>query len=310
MTTTINRGYSTPATGANPGTWGEVDLNPNFVAIDNNLGGVASIALTNTAVVLSPSQYQCGTIRFSGALTGAILITFPAVQGWWSIENLTTGAPFILLTCGAGNNISIPQGRVTDILTDGTNVKFRNLGIDIGDYWDYAGSTVPVWVTACTVPPYLLCDGSTFSAVTYPYLNSILGTNTLPDLRGRSRFNLNGGTSRITTAGSGIDGNTRFSAGGAQSVTLDTTMIPSHTHPGTTASSGLHNHTVFGNSASTGPGGGMTPASASGNQNTTPGTSTDGAHTHTFTTDATGGGLAHQNMPPALISGITMIRAA
>ena len=39
---------------------------------------------------------------------------------------------------------------------------------------------------AIVTPPtnYLVCDGSTFSAVTYPTLFSVLGTTTLPNLAG------------------------------------------------------------------------------------------------------------------------------
>jgi microcystin-dependent protein len=43
------------------------------------------------------------------------------------------------------------------------------------------------WATALMTAPngFLFCDGSTFSAVTYPALNTLLGGNTLPDLRGK-----------------------------------------------------------------------------------------------------------------------------
>jgi hypothetical protein len=43
---------------------------------------------------------------------------------------------------------------------------------------------VIAWPTGTPPTNYLECDGSTFSAVTYPALNTLLGGNTLPDLRG------------------------------------------------------------------------------------------------------------------------------
>jgi microcystin-dependent protein len=48
-------------------------------------------------------------------------------------------------------------------------------------------ATVLPWLTGLTQAPvgFLFCDGSTFSAETYPVLNTILGGNTLPDLRGK-----------------------------------------------------------------------------------------------------------------------------
>ena len=50
-------------------------------------------------------------------------------------------------------------------------------------------SIIPVggviaWPTSSVPTNYLECDGSTFSAVTYAALNTLLGGNTLPDLRG------------------------------------------------------------------------------------------------------------------------------
>lgn len=307
MTSTTNRGYDTPAHGSNVDTWDQ-PLNSNFGIIDSNLGAVSSIALTNVNVTLSSSQYNCGTIRFSGTLTGNVQITFPSVSGWWSIDNLTTGSFYVLLTCGAGNNIAIPQGKVTDILTDSSNVKFRNLGIDIGDYWDSSRASVPAWVTACTVPPFLLCDGSTFSAVTYPYLNSILGGTTLPDARGRNRIPLDGGTGRVTTAGSGIDGVTRFASGGAQNIALSVAELAAHDHGGSTGSStvGTLTYPIFTDISGASSNDVLAPdgVGAPSTGTVTP----TGTHLHSIS--SAGAGTAHNNMPPTFVGGVTMIRAA
>jgi microcystin-dependent protein len=312
MTTTTNRGYSTPATGTQNGIWGSDDLNPNFTLIDKNLGGVASVALTNSNVTLSSSEYANGTIKFTGTLAANVTVTFPTVSGWWTVINNCSAANtyYIRLSCSVGGlKICPPPGEAIDIYCDATDVGYRNLGHAIGSYWDYAGASVPVWVSGCSVPPYLLCDGSTYSAVTYPQLNAILGTTTLVDTRGRGRFNLNGGQSRITTAGSGIDGDTRFSAGGAQNTTLvDTNMVP-HTH---TQEAQQPTFNVTTNSISVAGGTDSFVRSVA---------ATGGGTTVTTVADATpgttgsygGSGGAAQpfyNMPPAYIGGITMIRAA
>jgi hypothetical protein len=121
----------------------------------------------------------------------------------------------------------VPFAAVTEYVNDGTNVKFANLTPFVGQFVDYAGSGgVPGWISACTVPPFLNCDGSTFSAVTYPLLAAVLGGTTLPDYRGRAPYFLNQGTSRLTSAGAGIDGNTNFAGGGANGVTLAVSQIP------------------------------------------------------------------------------------
>lgn len=55
--------------------------------------------------------------------------------------------------------------------------KVENLTISpVGGIMPYAGAVAPA--------NWLICDGSTFDAVTYPELNTLLGGNVLPDLRG------------------------------------------------------------------------------------------------------------------------------
>lgn len=305
---TANRGFATPATGSLIDLWGEDALNPNFELIDSALGAVASVALASSPVTLSAAEYACGTIRFSGILTANVTVTFPSVSAWWTIDNRTTGNFYVLLTCGAGENIAVPQTEATQIFTDGTNTRFAALP-SIGVYWDYAGAAVPNWVAACTVPPFLLCDGTTFNAVTYPRLNTILGGTTLPDFRGRSRFYLDGGTSRITTAGSGIDGATRFAVGGAQNVSILQANIPSYNLSASLSVTGnaTPDATVSSYVNSLSPAAGSEAAVVR----------TGGATTVTFSVSGTasgnvssgGSGTALNKMPPTCIGGVTMIRA-
>ena len=140
------------------------------------------------------------------------------------------------------------------------------------------------------------------------------GANGTPDLR--NRFLVGAGDTYAVGA-----------TGGAATVTLDATQIPahshtadgnltaasagSHTHTGTTASNGDHSHGIeaqhisYANSGLNARGGVIV-----GNLGST--TTVNGAHTHTFTTTSdgahthditgstsnTGGGLAHENLPP------------
>ena len=309
-TSSVNRGYILQTAGENPGTWGLTPgLNGALQTIDTNLGGVTTIGLSSSGVVLSATQRANGTIRLTGSLTASISIVFPAVQGWWTVENLTLGAFLVFLTTGSGQVIIVDQGSAADIFIDGTNVKFRNLPA-VGTYLDVIDTTVPAWIANCTVPPYLLCDGSTFSAVTYPYLNTKLSGNTLPDLRGRSRFYLNGGTGRITTAGSDIDGDVRLSAGGAQNVQLVTANLPAYTPSGTLGAFTLTLPTRSITSVTgTVPTVTNTANQTTGNQDVL--SSFPGILTGTFTGTAQGGtSTAVNKMPPAVISGVTLIRAA
>ena len=321
--TTLNRALIVPNTGDLLDHWGDQALNPDFVSIDAMFGGVATVSLSNSPVVLTvpsgfsatpttgPTQSQNAIIRFTGTLTGNCQITFP-MPGIYVAENLTTGAFVVTLFTGVGGGkvIALPPGEAVDVYNDGTDFKFRNIG-RIGGYLDIGTSSIPAWITSCTVPPYLNCDGSSFSAVTYPVLSSLLGGTTLPDLRGRTRAALNQTTGRITTAGSGIDGNTILSAGGSQTHTLTTAEIPSHSHGvteptvgsntghvhGTDIGAGINFQTTGGSGGAGGTGAGLRA------------TANTGYATTGITINTTGGGTAHAIMNPIAIAGLTLIRA-
>ena len=316
--TSANRAYLLQTSGENPGTWGlDPGLNGNFNKIDTNLGGVTTVALSSSNVTLSATQYANGTIRLTGTLTANVQVIFPAIQAWYCIDNQTTGSfvAFLNITGSPGQLICTEQGGATDIFLDGTNVKFRNLP-PVGSYLDVCDIAAPLWIQFCTVPPYLTCDGSAFSAVTYPYLNAKLGTTTLPDLRGRARFYLDGGTGRITTAGSGIDGTTRFSAGGAQTVTLVTANLPPYTPAGTVPINFATGQRSIDGGSGTVVVATRSDSASSGNVNWYTGSLPNfGGSTTIPTQSLTGtaqGGVstAINNMPPAQISGVTLIRAA
>ena len=105
--------------------------------------------------------------------------------------------------------------------------------------------------------------------------------------------------------------NTVEKTGGASSVTLTVSQIPSHTHTftgssTTTSSAGGHTHNI-GRDTDGGSGSSrytVHKAGASGAQGTSP-TSSAGAHTHTLTPKGknanTGGGGAHNNLQPYIV---------
>jgi hypothetical protein len=304
MPFTSNMQFEVPARGTFVGVW-DTPVNGDFNIIDSAFGSVSAIALSNSPVALTDTQAQASVLRFSGVLTANVAVTIPStIRKFWIVENNTTGNFVVTLTNGSGQVIGLPPGDPVDVYSDGTDVKFRNLG-RIGSYLDIASLSVPSWILACTTPPYLNCDGSAFSPVTYPYLTIILNSTLTPDLRGVMRATLNQGTNRITIAGSGINGDSRFSFGGAQNVPILQSNLPSVNFPVADPGHGhayaLPSSPIGGNIS-----GGGAPfinnnASASGN--TVP--STTG-----IVVGSGGSGVALNNMPPTTISGITLIRAA
>jgi hypothetical protein len=307
--------------------WGANALNPDLVAIDGFFNGVQTVSVSNANVTLSvpagftatpspgPTQSQNAAIKFTGALTANVQITLP-MPGSYIVHNLTTGA-FVLTFAapGAGQVISTEQGSAHRVYNDGTNVYFTDLP-PVGTYLDTCDSAVPAWVTACTVPPYLLCNGATFNATTYPYLNAKLGGNTLPDARGRSRYMLGLGTGRLTVGGAGIDGTTLLAVGGSNGVALTLAELP-----GGINSSGAGVLTTInfpgnipytaGNIATFGTGvaGG---ANGPGGSNTwfNGGSSFSGTSANINVTSNNTGAQSFANAAPGFVGGITMIRSA
>lgn len=153
----------------------------------------------------------------------------------------------------------------------------------------FAGASAPVG--------YLICDGSPVSRTTYAVLFAAIGTTygvgdgsttfNLPDLRSRSPLGAGQGT--------GLSNRSLGAPGGVESVTLDATMMPSHTH--------THN-------ANGGAGSGASPATGlaySDAQNTAgAGLDATNGELNLYTTpialtiNSTGGGLPHTNMSPFL----------
>jgi hypothetical protein len=294
------------------GVW-DTPENSNWSIVDSALGAIATISLNNTPIILNAAQFQCYQITLNSTLTGNVAITFPSTfTGPYVIDNICTGSSAFTVTLqttvAGGQVIGCPFGESFDIINDGTNIKFRNFG-RVGGYWDYAGSSVPAWVTACTVPPYLNCDGTAFSSAIYPRLFVTLGGNILPDSFGRARLALDQGANRITSSNSGFSGNTLLAAGGNELIALSSATLPAVAPAGSVTITSLSAHTRS-----------ITGVTGSVPTITNPANDTTGvqdlfasaiatAGSGTFTGTPIGGGAGHQNVQPSYIGGITIIRA-
>lgn len=303
--TTTNIVLAVPTRGSDSGTW-DTPVNGDMIILDACAGSVTTKSLSNVTVTLSTTESQVNILRFTGVLTATVLVKLGAVIKSWTCENLTTGSFLVQIqgSTGTGNVVALPPG-ACQIYWDGTNVAFINLG-RIGSYFQYAGASFPPWVVGCSVQPMLSCDGSTFSSSIYPLLFAILGTTTLPDLRGRVLINLNGGTGRVTAAVCNIDGDTRFSAGGGQAIALDTSTLPTHSHANSLTDNG-HFHSVNDAPAKNGTFSGPGGSGWNGSSSVNTGTATTGI---TINNVNAGGGAAHVNMQPTFVGGVTMIFAA
>lgn len=322
--TTTNILLSVPLRGSDAGTW-DLPVNGNSSALDGYFGGVQPVSLTNIPVTLTaptgsptpapgPTQAQNAVLRFTGALSANVVVTLP-LPGYYIVENLTTGN-FTVTFRGvtATQVIAVEQGACQHIYNDGANVRFVNMA-RVGGIEIWAGySAIPAWVSACTVPPYLLCDGSIYSFTTYPYLGARFGsafggngttTFGVPDLRGRVALPYDGTGSRITSAVSGINGQTLGASGGSQGGNLDPAQIPSLTSSGVNAISVTS--TVPVQNTSTGlsaQGGGAVGVAALIS------TVTSTGNNNISVTYTNAGQTVVNNVQPAMVTGIAVIRAA
>lgn len=328
---TVNVGIIVPLTGADVDLWGQVDVNPNMVAIDGLFGGVQTIALTNAPVTLTapagftatptpgPTQSQNRVLRFTGPLTGNVRVTLP-LPGVYVIDNATGLTNFVLSFQGAVATevLGVPPGARSQIYNDGANVRFINNDQPgkIEMLAELAG--LPGWMAACTVKPFLLCDGTVYNVSDYPVLGGLLGgsfggngitTFGVPDIRGRFPLAYDGTGARVTVAGCGINGQTFGAFQDAQTITLTTAQIASHFHSaGIYDPSHSHPVTIPGSTGNTGGGGpfgsnpiaGSTSAAVTGVRVT----SSNGIDT----TYSAGGGGAHNNMPNTQVTGSWFIK--
>jgi hypothetical protein len=305
-TYTPNVQLEEPARGDYVGTW-DTPVNANTTLIDLILGGRTTISGAAGSVVLAAAQYQCKTITFNSTLLASITVTFPtSFTKSYEIYNTCTGSSAYTITLqttvAGGQVICAPPGEIIEMVNDGTNIRFKNLG-RIGSYMDISVTVVPNWISGCTVPPYLNCDASTFSSATYPVLTTILGGTTLPDTRGRTRFNIDQGAGRLSSAVIGFSPNTIGAGGGDPTTTLGTSNLPAYTPSGTVAQAGV-GYSQRSDFQTGGASFGLQTIQASG------GTGSITLNSQAFTGSPQGGVADPISiMPPTYIGGLTMIRA-
>jgi microcystin-dependent protein len=192
-----------------------------------------------------------------------------------------------------------------------------------------ASPTGSVIQTARATAPtgWLLCEGQAVSRSEYSRLFNAIGTAygngngsttfNIPNLKGRVPVGRDSSQTEFDSLGE---------TGGEKTVAISAAQMPTHSHTGSTGSSGSHAHTGttgFGNAAfhrlvyragsgrannhvtgydGSGGFGDATdtnyPMQAHTHSFTT---STDGSHTHSFTTDNAGSGQAHQNLQPYVV---------
>ena len=179
----------------------------------------------------------------SGTWTLSALAAATAGDGFnVSVRNSGTGVitfdPNLSETIDGGTTLAISAGESLVLYCNGTAwvTVGKASGVPSGSLVAYGGTAAP--------SGWLLCDGSAVSRTTYASLFTAISTTfgvgdgsstfNIPDLRGRvvaGQDDMGGSAaSRLTTAGSGVDGATVGAVGGSQTHTLTTAQLASHAH--------------------------------------------------------------------------------
>ena len=294
-TTGVARNMFLELTGTGGGTL-VVPSNKKLYFIYNNTSSAITVKVSGQTGVSVPAAAKMVLVSNGTDIVNAI-------------NYLATNAPLAVSSGGTGlatltaNNVILGNGTSTpSFVAPGTSGNYLTSN---GTTWTSA--TPPTAFTPGMLMPYaaasapsgwLLCYGQAVSRSTYADLFAVISTTygvgdnsttfNLPDFRGRSAFGKDdmGGTaaSRLTTAGSGVDGATLGTGGGSQ-------LTQQHTH---TVTDPGHNHT-YNTKSSTAIQSGSTVACWIGDSTATTGTATTGI------TNANYGSGTSQNVPPALV---------
>jgi len=126
-TFTTNKSIEKPANGDYVNTW-STPVNNDWDYIDQAFGGQTSLNVTgqsSTPVNLTATQYRPLILSISGTLTANVTFTIPSgVGGQWIVANGASGSYTVTIaSLGGGTSVVVSQGVITQIVSDGTNIK-------------------------------------------------------------------------------------------------------------------------------------------------------------------------------------------
>lgn len=276
----------------------------------DDISGTITTGGTSTAYTVTSNQVFDTLAHMDGAMIAFVPHTTSGLAPTLNVDGL--GAKKIRFQTG----IDIPDGSLVQgtpyVVTYGSATEFILHGFAGNPYSVPLGGVIMYTAGATPNSAFAFPFGQAISRTTYSAYYGLVGLNygsgdgsttfNIPDIRGRSVFgldNMGGSTAGRITAASGITGTTLGAFGGEETHTLTTNELAAHAHANSLADPG-HDHaqnpnTLYGTAGST---------IGTGSNNVTQGSGprTGSSFTGISITNANaGGGLAHNNMPPAII---------
>jgi microcystin-dependent protein len=298
----------TSSTGVQLAAGGPVDPAPTVTSGGGGTVDPTLLFSTGDVMWIPASGTKTAWVRLNGRTIGN------AASGATERANADTSALFAFLWANNSNTVCpVSGGRGASAAADYAANKTIQLidlrgraAVGLDDMGNSAANVLQVSTTVTTVNA---STSATVASASGLFVGMYIVSTNIPT--GTTVTAISGTTvtmSNAATAGAAgvaarfsvvADAQVPGSAGGDEGVTLTTQGLPTHTHTGTTSTNGAHTHNY--NFPSTSPS--FTPGAGNGliGPGVATATTSAGDHTHTFTSDATGGGLAHNNVQPAVV---------
>ena len=210
---------------------------------------IASVMTTRGDIIKMASGPTVG--RLGIGTSGYALISDGTDPSWGQVANAgVASAAAIDKTKIAGTAVTLADtGTVTSTMIANTTIVQGDLALTLLKLLCPVG-TISAYADTAAPTGWILCNGTAVVSGTHPELFAICATT--PDLRGRALVGVGTGT--------GLTARARNDIGGAETVTLNTGNMPTHTHANTltnnavtsgAGSAHFHANTLSGNTVPT-----------------------------------------------------------
>ena len=125
---TNNLRLTLPVTGELTGTWGDTVNTGITELVDAAVSGTAAVThddsanYTLTVVNGASDEARQMILNVTGTITAARNVVCPSASKLYFVKNATTGGFAITLKTSAGTGVSVPNGKISVLYCDGTNV--------------------------------------------------------------------------------------------------------------------------------------------------------------------------------------------